>query len=64
VKIFRCQCTWVWVIGNKKVAGPFYNNATNDQSKGIISGRITSFKQWALENGDCAHAYDSVKDTL
>ncbi len=47
--LHECQCGWTWVIGKKKVVGPFYNGSVP---------HVMSRQEWNDAYGDCTRVWE------
>lgn len=54
MRLFKCQCDWTYVIGNRRVFGAIWENGD------ATHAHMMSVEQWEDNYADCAESYYSV----
>lgn len=57
---FQCNCSWIFLVGKKKVFGPIWPNDGSSRSDKleIGTGHFMTHDQWA-EEYDCARIFEA-----
>ena len=61
---FTCTCTWMFIIGKRRVYGPIWLLGLPGHPRCHNTGRMMSRKRFTEEYSDCAYRFEQGLGTI